>query len=67
MKKGILIVALIGLLLAAGMVFSSCGLRDCDAGSCGRIVANCGQTYDGSNGCRALIGGYMSCSEACGR
>ena len=66
MKKRILITALIGMLLATGMVFSSCGLRNCDAGNCGRLVGNCGQTSDGTNGCRALIGGNMSCSDACG-
>ena len=63
MKKRLLIVALIGMLLATGMVFLSCGLRICDAGDCGRMAGNCGQT--GSNGCSALIGGNMKCSDAC--
>jgi len=66
-KNKFFVFALIGMLLVTGMVFSSCGLRDCDAGNCGRLVGNCGQKSDGSNGCSALIGGNMSCSDACGR
>jgi hypothetical protein len=64
MKKRILIVALIGMLLAMGMIFFSCGLAPCSAGSCGNILASCENTT--TVACEGLIGGNTSCSKACG-
>jgi len=63
-KSKLLILGLIALMLIGGLMLASCGLRECDAGKCGRLVGNCGQ--NGTNGCSALLGGNMSCSDACG-
>jgi len=64
MKKRIFLVVFVGLLVAAGMVLTSCGLRDCDAGGCGRILMDCQNTVDVS--CNGLLGGNTGCSSACG-
>jgi hypothetical protein len=66
MKKRIfLLTLLIGMLLATGTLFLSCGLRKCDDGNCGKILAECENTM--TVACRGLIGGNVSCSDACGR
>jgi hypothetical protein len=63
MKKRILIVALIGMLLAIGLILSSCGFRECDAGNCGNILVSCQNTAEVA--CKGLIGGNTNCSDAC--
>jgi hypothetical protein len=64
MKKGkILVLGVIAMVLIGGLVLASCGLNDCDAGSCGKILANC--RNDTEVACNGLIGGNTSCARAC--
>jgi len=64
-KSKIIILGFIGLLLAFGLVLSSCGLLDCYS-SCGKIVADCSSKCFGQPSSKQSSS-TVPCIKACPR